>query len=393
MSALESSSNPSPQMAAVLPGNALPNYVELAAIVIPPRKLGLPERIRPACTFLPMPLSLGWDADPGEEELPADATVPGLLLSDIGSGATRPVTARWMHALYKHAVETHPAGSLVMHLREAGFTRTFGWAHALLLATFSIQLTLVLFAMTHGQRREGWLVFAGGLIRVFEAALAWACPRHRAPRSEERDAPRYCALHTGMTTGHLIVLTHRFGAHGKCVTLEDAAAPLPRQATGRAAQLERSLYVLLKVCVWTQKGASLVTSANGYTIPIVLLLGTTVIEFVAATADTLPATSSVTVLDTGDSVLDRITAACQFTGVISVGFVESLLPDPRGLHVDYNWISQAMQPDRPLRLHDTHPAAPAVLVTTLRRRPQPQIPPTVPRPVAVRLDAVASLPV
>ncbi|KAJ6626143.1 hypothetical protein B0H10DRAFT_2211334 [Mycena sp. CBHHK59/15] len=381
-------------MAGILPRNALPIYVELTAIVIPPRKLGLPDRIRPACTFFPMPLSLGWDANPGEEELPADATVPGLLLSDIGSGATRLVTARWMHELYKHAVETHPPGTLVMHMREAGFTHTFGWAHALLLATFSIQLTLVLFAMTHGQRREGWLVFAGGLIRVFEAVLAWAYPRHRAPRSEHRDAPRYCALHTGMTTGHLIVLTHRFGAHGKCVNLEDAAAPLPRKATGRAAQFERALYVLFKVCVWTQKGASLVTSANGYTIPIVLLLGTTVIEFVAATADTLPATSAVTVLDTGKSVLDRITAACQFTGVISVGFVESLLPDPRGLHVDYNWILQAMQPDRPLRLHDTHPAARAVLATTLRRRPQPQqIPPTVPRPVAARLNAAVSLPV
>ncbi|KAJ7728509.1 hypothetical protein B0H16DRAFT_1734659 [Mycena metata] len=32
-----------------------------------------------------MPLSLGWDADPRDDEAPPDWTIPGLMLSDIGS--------------------------------------------------------------------------------------------------------------------------------------------------------------------------------------------------------------------------------------------------------------------------------------------------------------------
>jgi hypothetical protein len=112
------------------------------------------------------------------------------------------------------------------------------------------------------------------------------------------------------------------------------------------------------------------------------------LELVSASADCLPA-KAVTVLNTGPSVLDRLTAACQFTQSISVGFVESLLPDPRGLHIDYNWISNAMRPgnylfcglpdntiliilifsqDTPIERHPTHAMAAQVLESTLRRR-------------------------
>jgi hypothetical protein len=48
-------------------------------------------------------------------------------------------------------------------------------------------------------------------------------------------------------------------------------------------------------------------------------------------------------MHTGISILDRVIAACQFTDSISVGFVESILPDLRGQHTDYKWISEAME--------------------------------------------------
>ncbi|KAJ7611978.1 hypothetical protein DFH06DRAFT_153228 [Mycena polygramma] len=354
--------------------DSIPNYVELAALIVPQRKLGVKDRLRRAMPFLPMPLSLGWDADPGDEERPDDSWVPGLLLSDIKSGATRHVTARWMHTLYKHTQDNQKPGTLVMHLHEAGYTAHFGWPHALVLLTFLLQFSVVPFAMMYRHKREGWLLLAAGLIRIGEAIYAWVCPKHRLPRSEYRAAPRYCALHTGMTTNHILVLTHRFGYLGKCVILEDAAAPLARRPIGWQRTLENGARGALRVSVWVQKGASLVTAANGYLIPAVLLLGTIVVELVAAAADVLPA-RAVSVLTTGPSILDRLTAACQVTESISVGFVESLLPDPKGEHEDYNWIFKVIQPDTPLELHPTHPAREDVLESTRLRRRFQNLPP------------------
>ncbi|KAJ6475919.1 hypothetical protein C8R47DRAFT_1075769 [Mycena vitilis] len=122
-----------------------------------------------------------------------------------------------------------------------------------------------------------------------------------------------------------------------------------------------------------------VTAANGYTIPVVLLLGTVVLELVSASADVLPA-RAITVLKTGPSILDRLTAACQVTESISVGFVEHLLPDPEGKHHDYKWISRALEPDTVLEPHPNHPTKEAVLLSTLLRR-RFQNPPPVPSPV------------
>ncbi|KAJ7181211.1 hypothetical protein C8R46DRAFT_1320001 [Mycena filopes] len=329
-------------------GNSIANYVELAALVLPERKLGLKERLRRTCSFLPMPLSLGWDADPGDEEAPPDSTVPGLMLSDIGSGATRLVTARWMHALYKHTVETRKPGTIVIHLEEAGYTARLGPMHAVILLTFLLQVLCIPFAMFQGQHREGLLLLAAVFIRLLEGAFAWAYPKYEPPRSEESATARYCALHTGMTTNHLLVLTHRSGARGLCINLEDAAVPRPIRLRGAKRRLQEAARAALKLAVWLQKGASLVTAANGYTLPAVLLFGTLVLELVSASAEALPA-KSVIVLVTGksmkegSSVLDRLTAACQFTKSISVGFVETLLPDPRGFHTDYEWISEVMR--------------------------------------------------
>ncbi|KAJ7736196.1 hypothetical protein DFH07DRAFT_779747 [Mycena maculata] len=245
-------------------GNSIPDYVELAVLIISARKPGIAYKLRCACGFLPMPLSLGWDADPGDEEAPPDFTVPGLLLSDMGSGATRLITARWMHALYKHTVDTQRPGTMVIHLTEAAYTARFGWPHSVVLTSFFFQLLVLSLTMEHGLRREAWLLLGAICIHIFEESRL---------------------------------------------------------------------------------------SCNRYTILLVLLSGTLAAKLVSAAAECLPAKAAFAVLDMGISVLDRLTAACQFTGSISIGFIESLLPDPRGHHPDYEWISVAMhpiQPDRPL---------------------------------------------
>ncbi|KAJ6527036.1 hypothetical protein B0H19DRAFT_1385485 [Mycena capillaripes] len=324
-----------------------------------------------------MPLSLGWDTDPGDEETPPDSTVRGLWLSDIKSGATRLVTARWMHALYKHTQEVQEPGTFVMHLREAGFTTQFGWAHALVLGTFLLQSSVVLFALMLGKRREGWLLLAAGLIRIGEALFSWAYPRYQGPRDTYREQPRYCALHTGMTTNHILIVTHRFSYNGNCVNLEDAAAPLLDKVTGWKRTVKHGASSALRVAVWIQKGASLVTAANGYIIPAVLLLGTFVLEVVSTFEDALPS-RAVTVLPTGKSILDRLTAVCQVTESISVGFVESLLPDPLGTHVDFHWISNAMKHETELQ-HHPHPELEDIIESTIRRR-RFQMPPPAPLP-------------
>jgi hypothetical protein len=65
------------------------------------------------------------------------------------------------------------------------------------------------------------------------------------------------------------------------------------------------------------------------------------LELASASADGLPV-KTVTVLQTGPTVLQRLAVACQFTQPISVAFVESLLPDSRGLRADYERISNVL---------------------------------------------------
>jgi hypothetical protein len=86
-----------------------------------------------------------------------------------------------------------------------------------------------------------------------------------------------------------------------------------------------------------------------FTIPLVLLLFTAStkicfgLRLCSGSANTLPS-SPIDVLVTGSFHLDRVVAVSQWTGSISVGFIESPLPDPCDLHIDYTWISAAMQP-------------------------------------------------
>ncbi|KAJ7138619.1 hypothetical protein C8R46DRAFT_1321625 [Mycena filopes] len=308
-----------------------------------------------------MPLCLGWDADPAGEHSSPDMTVAGLRLSDLASGATRAVEAPWMHALYKHSSDAYPPGTIVMNLREAGYTSKFGLAHVAIVGTLFVQMVVVAVFLARGNRRDGLLLLTAGGIRILEGLLAWIYPTYRPPREQ---AQRFCALHTGQTTKHILVIAHRFSGSKTCVNFEDAAAPWPWRRKNRA---EMGLRWAVKVAVWLQRGACMASTANGFLIPSVLLLGTAVNELIAACADLLPSRYAV-VLETESPILDRVVAACQFANSVSVGFVESILPDPQASHADFVWISTVLRPASTLEAHPTHPEANTVLQSTLKRR-------------------------
>jgi hypothetical protein len=285
-----------------------------------------------------MPLCLGWDTDPTGDDSSPDARVTGLLLSDIASGATRVVEAAWMHALYKHTSIAYPPGTIVMNLQEAGYTSKFGLPHIAMIGTLIIQIFVVLVFMAHGStRREGALLLAGGLIRILECVFVWKYPPYRPPRSHNQ---RFCALHTGMATKHILVIVHRFSGLETSVNLEDAAAPWRSQWRNRWEAWFRGA---IQISVWLQRGACMATTSNNFLIPSVLLAGTAASELVAAWGNVLPARHSV-VLDTENTMLDRVVAACQFVNSVSVGFVENILPDSDGSHEDYRWILTALGP-------------------------------------------------
>jgi hypothetical protein len=286
-----------------------------------------------------MPLCLGWDTDPTGDDSPPDIIVPGLLLSDIASGATRVVEAPWMHALYKHGRETYSPGTVVMNLREAGYTARLGIPHIAMLTTLIVQILVVVIFMVHGSTREGALLLAAGAIRILEGVFAWKYPAYRPPRTQQQQQ-RFFALHTGMTTKHILVIVHKPSDRAPCVNLEDAAVPWREKQTSRWEFWLRSA---IKLSVWLQRGVCMATTASSLLIPSVLLVGTAANELASIWGGVLPSRPAI-VLDTSDPVLDRVAAACQYANSVSIGFVESILPDSEGSHAYYQWISTALDP-------------------------------------------------
>jgi hypothetical protein len=209
------------------------SYVQLAAVMVPRRKTGLKQMLRPACPYIPMPLSLGWYSNPLESDYPQEDLVPDLSLTDIGSGATRRVVAPWMHALYKHTWDAQPSGVSLMHLKEAQFTIVPGWQHFAIWGVLLLQFSLGLYAFGRRQRKQGAILLIGLVLHILEGVYTWAFPRDLPPRRVEQG--RFCALHTGITTRHLLVLSHdpgtgdgRYKRVVECrhINLEDAAVPL-----------------------------------------------------------------------------------------------------------------------------------------------------------------------
>ncbi|KAJ7916890.1 hypothetical protein B0H13DRAFT_1870877 [Mycena leptocephala] len=308
------------------------------------RRLGLKASLRTACKFLPMPLCLGWDTDPTGDDSSPDAKVTGLLLSDIASGATRVVEGAWMHALYKHTSIAYPPGTIVMNLREAGYTSKIGLPHIAMISTLIIQIFVVLVFMAHGStRREAryfWPAASCGFLNIFRF----------------RDV---C----------------QFGRRGCTLAIaakKSVGSLVPGSNPNLGLASARGVYG---------------NHFEQFPHPSVLLAGTAASELVAAWGNVLPTRHSV-VLDTENPMLDRVVAACQFANSVSIGFVENILPIPTGrtkiiggfrpcwgqvcldrserIHGD----AETAGPD--LEEHPHHQQATTVLQSTLKRRREHQ---------------------
>ncbi|KAJ7214199.1 hypothetical protein C8J57DRAFT_1601727, partial [Mycena rebaudengoi] len=307
-----------------------PNFLQLAALVVPQRRLGLRSSLGRACAFLPMPLCLGWDTDPTGDDSPPDILVPGLLLSDIASGATRMVEAPWMHALYKHGRETYSPGTVVVNLREAGYTSRLGIPHIAMLTTLIAQIIVIVTFMAYGNTREGALLLAASAIRILEGVTS------------DTKAAVFCATHRNDD--------ETYSGYRPQILWSGAVRQFGRRRRAMANGTDESVGVLVPKRNQTVRLASKGVAS----------------ELAATWGDVLPSRDSI-VLDTSDSILDRVAAACQFANSVSIGFIESILPDSEGLHAYYQWILMALDPGSQL-VRPKHAEGDTVLHSTLRRR-------------------------
>ncbi|GJJ08047.1 hypothetical protein Clacol_002254 [Clathrus columnatus] len=356
-------------------------FLELALTVFPERKTGIREILRPACEYLPMPLSLGWLSNPFEKDYPTDRFVDGLVLSDIKSGATRPVAAPWMHALYEQSREKQPTGVTTIQLKEAHFSSQFGWRHRGLIVALVVQIGFALYGLLNNQIREGSLVIFGILIQIFDGLYVSTFPKYYPPRPANQ--VRFYALHTGMTTNHILIVVHDPGTKdGKYsggsanlgrVNLEDAAVPLVKHYTGQQRRLVDTCAFILQSTGWIFRVICILTASNGYLLAVVMLFGSLIKGgFSLFLHWNNPKSSEPVFLDIDrkkPNLLDRIMATCQAAGSVSVGFVESILPDPTGTHVDYHYISDTLtKGSTTVDPHPDHQEAEAVHEAASKRR-------------------------
>lgn len=69
------------------------------------------------------------------------------------------------------------------------------------------------------------------------------------------------------------------------------------------------------------------------------------------------------------SILNMVATVCQRTGCVSVKFVEVVLPDQDGTHVDFQWLNKVLQTENVLAagVHPMHQTANKVFMTALKR--------------------------
>jgi hypothetical protein len=355
----------------------LADFVELAATIIPQRASDLKWRLCVANFFIPMPVRLGWWGV-SERIVPRPNTfVSGLCITDVASGATKEVTAAWMHYLYQHTLDSMPLrspkqdvllrGTTFLRLKDVGFRTKFGWQHLVIIGTVLLQFALALYLVTSHQQREGCLLLAGILIRILHCMYDWKYPLWYPPRPVKKG--RFYIVHTRMTTRHLLVLVHEPNENDSSVSIEDAATPVLRTRKGRHAWVEHICEQTLRVATFLPQTISTLTQSNGFIFPLALLFGSCVEEIISICTDGTPAYSGREDIETHESLLDMLTAACQTVGKVSVGLVESILPDPMGKHIDYMWISSILEGGvHQIGVHPDHVLKDEVLSYVRRRR-------------------------
>ncbi|KXN84022.1 hypothetical protein AN958_00581 [Leucoagaricus sp. SymC.cos] len=355
--------------------SASSNYVEVAATVMPKRMVGVKHMLRPACRYFPVPMSLGWQEDPVDDDYPQKLLVKGLQLTDIESGATRTVNAPWMHALYTTMYEKHPSGVMEVKLKEVQFSKTFSWQHRALLCVLATQGILGFSAIGRRQFRGGTLVLLRILLQILEGYFAWKFPTYLEPRSVARG--RTYVLHKGMTTTHFLLISYqpspeKLLSEKPYINLEDAAVPLPIIRRGYKRLFETTFRSSLQLASMGLKLGCVLSHANGLLVPFTLLFGTIASEIVMMTHTPLPKISSIEPLELtrkGSTLLHMVTAICQRTGCVSIPFVESVLPDREGNHVDFQWIKKVLESKITIAagVHPTHQTANDLFSTTLQR--------------------------
>jgi hypothetical protein len=118
-------------------------------------------------------------------------------------------------------------------------------------------------------------MLAGILIRTLHCAYDWKYPVWHPPRSVKKG--RFYAVHTRMTTRHLLILVHEPETQKDArISIEDAAAPIFRARNERNAWVEHICEQTLRLAACSQQAASVLTPSNGFILSIVLLLGTSV---------------------------------------------------------------------------------------------------------------------
>ncbi|KAF7762211.1 hypothetical protein Agabi119p4_8804 [Agaricus bisporus var. burnettii] len=357
------------------------NYVEVAAMMMPKRMTGIKHMLRPACKYLPMPMSMGWQDNPADDDYPQSLLIRGLQLTDVDSGATRAVIAPWMHALYRMSYENQPSGVTEIKLEDTQFAGSSSWQHKAVLGVLCFQCFLGFLAFARQQRREGTLILLGIFLQMAEGYYAWKYPTHRPPRAVAK--ARYYVLHKGMTSSHFLLISHRpqqisSNDEKPYTNLEDVAVPLSMLRKGYRRIQEACFRKLLQIANMGLKLGAVISTTNSLIVPFTLFIGTIASEIIISLHTPLPKYSELEPLQTADSsrssILDMLVAISQKTGCNSVGFVESILPDPAGNHVDYEWIEKVLRSKGALfsGVHPTHQTATTVFATALRRATNPR---------------------
>lgn len=354
-----------------------PKFAEAAAMMMPKSLTGIKHTLRPACGFLPMPMTLGWQEDPMDDDYPSRLLVPGLQLTDIESGATWAVIAPWMHALYTMTYEGQPVGVTEIELEEAQFTESFTTQHYVVLCVLCAQGVFGIWAWKHHEFRECAFIFLGIFLQVMEGCLVWIFPIYRAPRLVRK--PRSYVLHKGVATTHFLVVSHQPGhepspkSGSLYISLEDAAGPIQILRKGYKHILENSFRMSLQLAKIGLRASCFFSQANGFLIPFTLSIGIIASEIITKVHTPFPRYSFMGPLESTkrrSTDLEMMTAICIRTGCLSVGFVEAILPDRGGEHVNYQWLKALLQPESALAVgpHRPYPTESETFTTALKRR-------------------------
>ncbi|KIJ45913.1 hypothetical protein M422DRAFT_29557 [Sphaerobolus stellatus SS14] len=340
-----------------MPTSVIPkSYLEFFLANIPRKDGSLKHILRATHAYLPMPLGVGWNPNSIQSEYPKDCMVDNLLLTDIESGGTRSVVAPWMHALYKDSKKKNGSNSSVfVKFGETNF-EAGEWPVVAVMAILLAQFGVAQYALHHGCTRDATMLVIGIILQIMEGLGSYLYPKYYSPRRS--DQQRSYALHTGMTTTHILVLQHdpsmieetvifktrSYAPRQGYVNLEDVAVPWERESDEITENLFKRALLLAN---WAYHTGFALFPSDNLLVAFVLLGGTLGSEAVQFATNGLPRQNPQKSFKNAKGIRPLLDVICQHTNTASVGFVESILPDPAGTHKDYNEITVTLNKSVP----------------------------------------------